>query len=259
MTDPHSRQRGGRRPGAGRKPSLKPLAIVRLLDPQTRADLVAITAHQRQASGNPQLSQEQVVATLIRAAQHQLEKSNNQQSAHENTIERSVSDRSAAAITLQLATDAAMISTMRQEISDILASLRKKSAVGQREGKRLLDLLNQLITLHAAQIEPWAILEELDRAHTDDADRDQAIATLLQRPLAEYRQAGWNTALRLVAAQLATGPIRRKAEQWDCINLAVEISGAAIITNDRIADRIKRLQEQGINPILWLERVKSTY
>ncbi len=257
MTENISKQHGGRRPGAGRRPSLKPLAIIRLLDVDIRAALVALTVHQRQLSGNPQLSQEQVVAELIRAAHHLLEKSNNQDSAHENGTENAVSDRGAA-IALQLATNAATMSTVRQDVADILARLRKKTAVGQREGKQLIDLLHQLIALHAAQIAPWAILEELDRAHPNDIDRDQTIARLLQHPLAEYRQDGWNTALQHVAAQLAAGPIRRKAEHWDFINLAVEISGSAIVTNDRIADLIDRLQQQGINPTPWLEQVKST-
>ena len=78
MTENTSTQHGGRRPGAGRKPSLTPLAIIRLFDPQTRADLVAITAHQRQATGNPHLSQEQVVAHLIHTAHRHLENGNNQ-------------------------------------------------------------------------------------------------------------------------------------------------------------------------------------
>ncbi len=122
MTENQSKQHGGWRPGAGRKPSLKPLAIIRLLDPAIRAALVALTVHQRQASDNPQLSQEQVVANLIRAAHRQFEKSNNQDNAHENGIENAVSDRGAA-IALQLATDAATISTVRQDVADILARL----------------------------------------------------------------------------------------------------------------------------------------
>ena len=109
-------------------------------------------------------------------------------------------------------------------------------------------MLHQLITLHAAQIAPWALLEELNRAHSDDADRNQKMVELLQRPLTEYRQDGWNTALQHIAARLATGPIRRNAEQWDFINLAVEISSATIVTNDRIADLIERLQTHRINP-----------
>jgi len=257
MTNDTRGQHGGRRPGAGRKPSLKPLSLIRLLDPEIRVLLVELTAHEHEASGNPQLSQEQVVADLIRTAHRQFEKSNNQDTAHENGIENAVSDRDAA-IALQLATNAATMSTVRQDVADILARLRKKTAVGQREGKQLIDLLHQLIALHAAQIAPWAILEELDRAHPNDIDRDQTIARLLQHPLAEYRQDGWNTALQHVAAQLATGPIRRKTEQWDFINLAVEISGSTIVTNDRIADLIERLQEHGVNPNPWLQRVKST-
>jgi len=78
------------------------------------------------------------------------------------------------------------------------------------------------------------------------------MAELLQRPLAEYRQDGWNTALQHIAAKMAAGPIRRNAEQWDFINLAVEISSAAIVTNDRIADLIERLQTKRIDPTPWL-------
>ena len=78
MFENQPKQHGGRRPGAGRKPSLTPLAIIRLLDPHTRADLVAITAHQRHATGNPHLSQEQVVADLIHTAHRHLENSTNQ-------------------------------------------------------------------------------------------------------------------------------------------------------------------------------------
>lgn len=122
-----------------------------------------------------------------------------------------------------------------------------------------ITLLTELIDLHAAQIAPWAILEELNRPHSDDTERDQALAALRQRPLDEYRQDGWNTALQLVATHLATGPLRRQADQWNVINLAVEISGATLVTNDRIADLIKRLQEHGINPHPWLEQVQSTY
>jgi len=32
-----------------------------------------------------------------------------------------------------------------------------------------------------------------------------------------------------------------------------------IVTNDRIADLIERLQTKGIDPTPWLERVKITY
>jgi hypothetical protein len=66
-TDPPTTH-GGRRPGAGRKPTLKPLALIRLLDPEIRAALVELTAHQRASTGNAHLSQEQVVVGLIRAA-----------------------------------------------------------------------------------------------------------------------------------------------------------------------------------------------
>ena len=78
MTKTTPTHHGGRRPGAGRKPSLTPLASIRMLDPHTRADLVAITAHQRQATGNPHLSQEQVVADLIHTAHRHFENNTNQ-------------------------------------------------------------------------------------------------------------------------------------------------------------------------------------
>ena len=99
---------------------------------------------------------------------------------------------------------AATIRTVRQEINDILASLRTKTAVGQRAGKRLLDLLAHLIALHADQIAPWAILEELDRTHTDDADRDQAIGlkrTVPRNMVANTRARGF------VSYKAATGLI----------------------------------------------------
>ena len=89
MTDDERKQHGGRRPGAGRKPTLRPLAVIRLIDPQIRANLVVLTAHQRQASGNPQLSQEQVVADLIRVACQEFEYTNNQKNAYENGTESS--------------------------------------------------------------------------------------------------------------------------------------------------------------------------
>ncbi len=280
MTENRPKQHGGHRPGAGRKPSLKPLAIIRLLDPDIRAALVALTVHQRQHSGNPQLSQEQVVADLILAAQRQLEKSNNQDllvlvapttkisASLENTNNQvtlpltppistptaELENTNNQMLPVELAATAAVITTLRQDINTLVAALRTKSAVGQRDGKRLMALLHQLIDLHAAQIAPWAMLEELNRSHNDDADRDQAIASLRQRPLVEYRQDGWIAAIDHVAAQLATGPIRRQADQWNVINLAVEISGTALVTNERIADLIKRLQEHGINPIPWLDR-----
>ena len=262
MFENQPKQHGGRRPGAGRKPSLTPLAIIRLLDPQTRADLVAITAHQRHATGNPHLSQEQVVADLIYTAHRHLENSTNQDGSASVPIPlpavttapppcpNTTNHGTPSAIPVYHAATAATIRTVRQEISDILASLRTKTAVGQRVGKRLLDILAHLIALHADQIAPWAILEELDRAHTDDAHRDQAIAALRQRPLAEYRQDGWVTALNRIATHLATGAIRRQAEQWDFINVAVEISGATSVTNNRIAELIDRLRTKGINPTL---------
>ena len=264
MTENTSTQHGGRRPGAGRKPSLTPLAIIRLLDPQTRADLVTITAHRRQATGNPHLSQEQVVADLIHTAHRHLENSTNQDGSAPIPIPlpavttapiplENNTHQDTSLIPLQHGATATAITAIRQEISDILASLRTKRAVGQRVGKRLLDLLTHLIALHADQIAPWAILEELDRTHTDDADRDQAIAVLRQRPLAEYRQDGWVAALNRVATHLATGAIRRQAEQWDFINLAVEISGATSVTNNRIAELLDRLRTKGINPTPWLE------
>jgi hypothetical protein len=128
MTENQPKHHGGRRPGAGRKPTLKPLAIIRLLDPEIRADLVAITAHQRQASGNSQLSQEQIVANLIRTAHRHLEHSNNQNDTYQNAIAEVASDDGAAALTLQLATDAATISAMRQEVSDILARAKMQNA-----------------------------------------------------------------------------------------------------------------------------------
>jgi hypothetical protein len=238
MTDYKLQQHGGRRPGAGRKPTLKPLALIRLIDPQIRADLVALTTHQRQASGNPQLSQEQMVADLIRAANQELENINNQ---------HFVTTTSA-----QLAVTTEAIHTLRRKISDLLATLRTKKAVGQRDGTRLVSLLTELITLHATQIAPWAILEELDRVHADDHELSQAIATLYQRPLAEYRQDDWLATLNRIAAQLASGPIRRQADQWAFFTLAVEISSATIVTNDRIADLRERLQTKGIDPIPWL-------
>ena len=76
--------------------------------------------------------------------------------------------------------------------------------------------------------------------------------------LAEYRQDGWNTALQHITDQLATGPIHRNAEQWDFINLAINISSAAMVTNERITELIERLQSKGINPTPWLEQIKST-
>ncbi len=237
MTDSQSRQHGGQRPGAGRKPTLRPLAVIRLTDPQIRADLVALTAHQRQVTGNSQFSQEQLVANLIQAAHQGLEFVNNQHST---------------LILAQLSITTEVIHTRRREISDLLTALRTKKAVGQREGTRLVDLLTELITIHAMQIAPWAMLEELDRVHADDHALSQAIATLYQQPLAEYRQDDWLATLNRIAAQLAIGPMRRQADQWAFFNLAVEISSATIVTNDRIADLRERLQTKGIDPISWL-------
>jgi hypothetical protein len=71
MSDPERKQHGGRRAGAGRKPTLKPLSVLRLVDPQIREHLAELTAYQREASGNPLLSQEQVVARLIQVAYDQ--------------------------------------------------------------------------------------------------------------------------------------------------------------------------------------------
>ena len=243
MTE-NPKHRGGRRPGAGRKPSLTPLAIIRLIDPQIRAALVAITADRRERSGNSQLSQEQVVADLIQAAQRQLENSNNQSERPGSSPDETTGS----------ARRSSPIDELRHEVSAILVRLRRKTSVGQREGRRLVDLLTQIIALHAAQIAPWAILEELDRAHNDEADRDRAIAALLQRPLVEYREDGWRSAMALIAAQLDTGPIRRQAEQWALINLAVEITGAALITNDQIGELLTRLQAQHIDTDRWLAR-----
>lgn len=153
---------------------------------------------------------------------------------------------------VEITATSAAINAQRQQINALVATLRTKSAVGQRDGKRLITLLTELITLHASQIAPWAILEELDRPHSDDTERDQAIASLRQRPLTEYRQDGWLAAMQLVAAGLASGPIRRQADQWALINLAVEISGAALVTNERITDLLDRLQGNKIDVARWL-------
>ena len=280
MTEDQLKQHGGYRPGAGRKPSLKPLSIIRLRDPHIRAALIAVTAHQRQLSGNPQHSQEQVVADLILAAQRQLEKSNNQElhlpthpDAPATTSLENINNQdtlpqaplvSATTGSLenttnqityedQLFAPATVITTLRREITPLVATLRTKRAVGQRDGKRLIALLTQLITLHAALITPWAILEELNRPHRDDAERDEAIANLRQRPLVEYRQDGWLATLDRVTGQLATGPIRRQTDQWDFINLAVEISGANTVTLARIVEINARLRMNGFDPSRWLE------
>jgi hypothetical protein len=279
MTDQEPRQHGGRRAGAGRKPTLKLLSVLRLVDPQIREQLAELTAHQREASGNPLLSQEQVVAMLIQAAYNQralertrqaaamspamsspaLEYADNQDgdqlmSSALRPSELEIPDNQDEhhAADSHLAPGAAAIALIRGEINELLATLRRKNSVGQREGRRLLGLLTELIPLHAAQIIPWALLEELDRAHTDDADRDQALARLLERPLAEYRQDGWERDLGVYAAHLAAGPIRRQAEQWAFINLAVEISSATMVTNDRIADLTARVRAKDIDPTRWL-------
>ena len=70
-TDPPEKQRGGRRAGAGRKPTLKPLKAVRLHDPEIRAALAALTAYEREVLEEPLWSQEEMVAELIRAAHDQ--------------------------------------------------------------------------------------------------------------------------------------------------------------------------------------------
>lgn len=59
---------GGKRIGAGRKPSLSPLAAVRLRDPDLRAKLVELTRREREAEGDAFISQEQVIAMLIEDA-----------------------------------------------------------------------------------------------------------------------------------------------------------------------------------------------
>jgi site-specific DNA recombinase len=144
------------------------------------------------------------------------------------------------------------IQQIRSEVSELLDTLRRKTSVGQREGRRLIALLTALLPLHAAQILPWAVLEELDRTHRDDADRDQAIAMLLEQPVAEYRQAAWERDLGVYAAQLAAGPLRRQGDHWALINLAGEISSAAMVTNERSADLAERLRAKGIDPARWL-------
>ena len=162
MTENQPKHHGGHRPGAGRKPSLKPLAVIRLADPHTRAALVALTIYQRQVSGNPQLSQEQVVADLIQTAQRQLEKSDNQvhplqaplASATPASLENDnnqimlpltppTSPTTAAlentpnqVLPVELVATAAAITVLRQQITTLVATLRTKSAVSQRDGKR---------------------------------------------------------------------------------------------------------------------------
>ena len=59
---------GGKRDGAGRKPSLSPLAVVRLSDPTLQAKLVELTRHEREVSHDDSISQEQLIAMLIEEA-----------------------------------------------------------------------------------------------------------------------------------------------------------------------------------------------
>lgn len=249
MADRERTQHGGRRPGAGRKPTLKPLSVIRLLDPQIRADLADLTARRREASGNPLLSQEQVVADLIRAA-HAMITSNGPE-VHESLPARiekydnQDEDTSAAP-------GAAAITRIRRQANELLAILRSKTSVGQRDGRRLLGLLAELLPLHAAHIPHRAILEELDRSHRDDDERNQAIATLLQQPLIEVRQSQWEQQLAQWSAKLAAGPIRRQDDHWVVIILAEEIINAAVLTSDRIDDLAARLLAKGISPTRWL-------
>jgi len=63
---------GGKRTGAGRKPSLNPIAAVRLRDPALQAKLVGLTRHEREVSHNPTISQEQVIAMLIEEAHREM-------------------------------------------------------------------------------------------------------------------------------------------------------------------------------------------
>ncbi len=72
MTTDVPRKRGGRREGAGRKPTLKPLKAVRLHDPAIREALAALTVHEREVIEEPLWSQEEMVAELIRAAHDQM-------------------------------------------------------------------------------------------------------------------------------------------------------------------------------------------
>ena len=71
-TDHPEKQRGGRRDGAGRKPTLQPLKAIRLHDPAVREALAALTAHKRAILEEPLWSQENMVAALILAAHEQL-------------------------------------------------------------------------------------------------------------------------------------------------------------------------------------------
>ncbi|WP_124033473.1 hypothetical protein [Herpetosiphon llansteffanensis] len=63
---------GGKRSGAGRKPSLNPLATVRLRDPDLQAKLAAVTRHERDVSKDDSISQEQVIAMLIEEAHREM-------------------------------------------------------------------------------------------------------------------------------------------------------------------------------------------
>lgn len=67
-TDEPKKQRGGRREGAGRRPTLRHLKVVRLHDPAIREALAVLTAYEREAIEEPLWSQEDMVAELIRAA-----------------------------------------------------------------------------------------------------------------------------------------------------------------------------------------------
>jgi len=72
LTTDVPRKRGGRREGAGRKPTLKPLKAVQLHDPAIREALAALTAYEREVIEEPLWSQEEMVAELIRAAHDQM-------------------------------------------------------------------------------------------------------------------------------------------------------------------------------------------
>ncbi|MBA3471055.1 MAG: plasmid pRiA4b ORF-3 family protein [Herpetosiphonaceae bacterium] len=72
MTTDEQPKRGGRREGAGRKPTLKPLKAVRLHEPVVRDALAAVTAHEREVLEEPLWSQEEMIAELILAAYDQL-------------------------------------------------------------------------------------------------------------------------------------------------------------------------------------------
>jgi hypothetical protein len=65
-------RRGGRRVGAGRKPTLRPLKTVRLHDPKIREALSALTAHEREVLDDQRWSQEQMLADLIRREHHRV-------------------------------------------------------------------------------------------------------------------------------------------------------------------------------------------